>query len=478
MMERQRLTKRARFTTAVAAATLSLAACSTSTQQPAPPTTPSAATAAAQAGDCAVNPSSLSMPTAKPFESVPADARISVDLSDIPSGWVKPGDPPTEVEVTLCNDSPVDYPKVGVVLVLTQCSCATNASGLPVGTGERFDAATNSWVKLHHPVITTGADYLGGFTDVQELPKGKTVTLRYRVALDGSMADGKGGVQAVAVLPGPPVQIGKGNLPFTVSKEAPPPITSRPTALPFTGLTYPSGVAVTAGGDVYLADTGNDRVLTMASGSHEQTVLPFTGLKNPGAIAVDAAGNVYVADGRKRVLKLAAGSNEQTVLPFTGLGTVGAVAADSAGNVYITDYAERNTRVVKLAAGSTEQTVLPFTGVESANGVAVDSAGSVYVNDGSNNRVLKLAAGATDQTALPVTGLQYPQGMAVDAAGDAYVIDGDNREVVKVAAGSNGQTAVPSAGLYEPTEVAVDGAGNLYVIDTSGYGRVVKLAAG
>ena len=63
-------------------------------------------------------------------------------------------------------------------------------------------------------------DYLGGFTDVQELPKGKAVTLRYRVALDASMTDGKGGVQATAVMPDPLVQIGKADLPFTVSKES------------------------------------------------------------------------------------------------------------------------------------------------------------------------------------------------------------------------------------------------------------------
>jgi hypothetical protein len=52
-------------------------------------------------------------------------------------------------------------------------------------------------------------DYLGGFTDVQELPKGKAVTLRYRIALDAWMTEGKGGVEATAVMPDPLVQIGK-----------------------------------------------------------------------------------------------------------------------------------------------------------------------------------------------------------------------------------------------------------------------------
>lgn len=63
-------------------------------------------------------------------------------------GIIKPGDPPTEIDVTFCNDSPVDYPAVGITTVLTKCSCATNSMGLPDGRIQRFDTATNAWVGL------------------------------------------------------------------------------------------------------------------------------------------------------------------------------------------------------------------------------------------------------------------------------------------------------------------------------------------
>ena len=486
----QQLMKRALIATATIAATISVAACSSSTPTAGPTTTAvskpaatsSSTPAAGQATSCAVNPSSAPVPTAEKYHPVSPDARISVALSGIPSGTLKPGDPPTEVEVTLCNNSPVDYPKVGVVFVLTQCSCAIYPSGLPQGTADRFDPATGRWIPLGYPVITTGADYLGGFSDVQELPKGKQVTLKYRVALDASMTDGKGGVQATVVVPNDLVQIGKADLPFTVSKQsttAPNAPAARQTVLPFTGLTDPISVAVDAAGNVYLTDTGNDRVLKLAAGSNEQTVLPFTGLKTPTGVAVDGAGGVYVTDGpHNRVLKLAAGSTEQTVLPLTGLQYPNDLAVDTAGDVYVTDYSHSENKVVKLAAGSNDQTVLPFTGITSADAVAVDGAGSVYVNDGPNNRVLKLAAGSTEQTVLPLTGLEYPDGLAVDTAGDVYVIDGKNSQVVKFAAGSNDQTAVPSTVLYRPEDVAVDGAGNVYVVDNSGFGQVVKLEAG
>lgn len=477
MPRRQQLVNRALIATATVAATVSVGACSSS--MPNPGTAMTAVNKPA-ASSCAVNPSSAPVPTAEKFHPVPPDARISVALSGVPSGTIKPGDQPTEVEVTLCNNSPVDYPEVGVVFVLTQCSCATYPSGLPKGTADRFDPVTGRWIPLEHPVITTGADYLGGFTDPQELPKGKQVTLKYRVALAGDMKDGKGAVQATVVVPSDLVQIGKADLPFTVAKEPTPPSqkqAARESVLPFTGLTDPSSVAVDAGGSVYLADTRNDRVVKLAAESNEQTVLPFTGLKSPSGVAIDKAGNVYVTDSN-RVVKLAAGSTDQTVLPFTGLDYPRGVAVDAAGNVYVAENGRgADTKVLKLAAGTTDQTVLPFTGLASANGVAVDGAGSVYVNDGPNNRVLKLSAGSTDQTVLPLTGLEYPEGLALDAKGDIYVIDGKNGQVVKFAAGSLNATAVPSPVVYGPRDVAVDLAGNVYVVDRNGFGQVVKFDA-
>jgi hypothetical protein len=245
------------LTTAVVVATAAIAACSTHAPDAAP--TPTASTSS-----CEVNPSSAPMQTAEPYRPVPAVGRISVALSGIPSGILTPGSTPTEVDITLCNDSAVDYPQVGVVLAFARCSCATSPIGLPEGTAARFDSATGGWTPLAHPVMGTGMDYLGAFTDVQALPKGKAMTLRYRVALDASMADGKGSLQAVAVTPTPLVQIGRADLPFAVSKQPATPERTPPS---------------------------------------RQTVLPFIGLTFPGNPAIDGAGNVYVTDMDKRVVK-------------------------------------------------------------------------------------------------------------------------------------------------------------------------------
>lgn len=166
--------------------------------------------------ECSANAESTPVPSVEVFGTVPDYARISLTINGLLSGTVTPGATPTEVDVTLCNDSPVDYPAVGVLLVLTNCTCTDHPMGFPTGTIDRFDAASNSWVALPHPVVGGGMDYLGTFTDVQPLPKGKSVTVKYRVALDASMTEGDGGLEAAAVVPDPLFEIGGDEMQFAV----------------------------------------------------------------------------------------------------------------------------------------------------------------------------------------------------------------------------------------------------------------------
>ena len=256
---------------------------------------------------------------------------------------------------------------------------------------------------------------------------------------------------------------------------------ARQFALPFTDLRLPHGVAVDTAGNVYVAETRTNQVFKLAAGSHSQTVLPFTGLDLfddgvidtfTASVAVDTAGNVYVTDsGHNRVVKLAAGSNTQAVLPFRGLNDPEGVAVDTSGTVYVVDYS--HGRVLKLAAGSTTPTPLPKTGrLGGPSGeVAVDKAGDVYV--GATTRagsyLLKLAPGSDTWTKLPSAGDEH--GVAVDPAGDLYVItSGDAGGVMELAPGSNSWTALPTPYRFiDPMELAVDARRNVYVTDHTGY---------
>ena len=66
--------------------------------------------------------------------------------------------------------------------------------------------------------------------------------------------------------------------------------------LPFTGVDFPTDVAVDRAGVVYVSDTGHGRVVALAPGATSETVLPFTDLSDPNGVTVDRAGTVYVAD--------------------------------------------------------------------------------------------------------------------------------------------------------------------------------------
>jgi sugar lactone lactonase YvrE len=464
--------RRAVVAAASVATVLGVGACSTTAHS----SGPSTATPAAR---CQTNPADAAVPTAESYRPVPDVGVVSVSLSGVRSGVVKPDGAPTEVDLTVCNDSPVSYPKAGFALVLQRCGCAP-LPGIPSGTVKYYQPATDGWIAVNPVYKTQDVGWLTAFTNVQPLPKGQQVTLRYRISLDTSMTDGAGGVTAAVLNADGLTQIGAADLPFTVSTAAGTPAeaqagtaTNRQSVLPFKAV---DGLAVDAAGNVYVSD--NDRVLRLANGSGAPTVLPFSGLQHPGNVTVDAAGNVYVTDYDSdyqypRVVELSAGSDIQTVLP-PGRGSF--VGAD--GGVY----AIQDNQVVKFAAGSSTPTVLAFTGLKNPDRLTVDPTGNVYLTDGDRvshvSRVVKLSADGTTQTDIPVTGLDDLGGLAVDAAGNVYLSDGtQGRRVVKISAGDHTQTVLPFTGLNSPSSVAVDAAGGVYVLDHNGFGRVVKLAA-
>jgi sugar lactone lactonase YvrE len=126
----------------------------------------------------------------------------------------------------------------------------------------------------------------------------------------------------------------------------------------------PSGVAVDDAGNVYVADTGNDviRVITpagvvttLAGAAGNQGTSDGTGLaarfNAPTGVAVDAGGNVFVADsGNSTIRRIAPGGVVTTLAGLPGisgdvdgigpqarLGTPAGLAADGSGGVYVAD---------------------------------------------------------------------------------------------------------------------------------------------
>ncbi len=179
----------------------------------------------------------------------------------------------------------------------------------------------------------------------------------------------------------------------------------------------PTGVTInTLNGDIVIADTCNQRVQVFKSdlsykgtlGAPEEGGNDNQHFSRPMGVAVDAGGYIYVADNENfRVQKCSLGTSSFTCTTFAGetgvfddgFGHINptSVAIDQAGRVFVAD--EWNSRVQIYDANGVYLTTIGGQGDERSNnsraplGVAVDNAGNLYTADAWNHRVQKFALG-------------------------------------------------------------------------------------
>ncbi|MGA9627051.1 MAG: IPT/TIG domain-containing protein [Bryobacteraceae bacterium] len=289
-------------------------------------------------------------------------------------------------------------------------------------------------------------------------------------------------------------------------------------------LASPLGVALDSSGNLYIADTDNQRirkvsngVITTVAGNGPAGFYGDNGpatsawLNNPAGVVLDSAGNLYIADtNNQRIRKVSNGM----ITTVAGNGTLGfsgdngpatnamlnqptGVALDSAGNLYIAD--SHNNRIRKVSNGVIATVAGIGTNGYSGDGgpatsaqlsfpagLAVDSAGNLYIADTFNGRIRKVSNGVITTVAGggfygdngPATSAQlnYPEGVAVDSAGNLYIAASDrirkvsNGVIITVAGGGGGSCCgdggpAINAELYAPTGVVVDSAGDIYIAD-------------
>jgi tripartite motif-containing protein 71 len=167
-------------------------------------------------------------------------------------------------------------------------------------------------------------------------------------------------------------------------------------------------VALAAGPDLtYVADAGHNRVLVYgpdgalrarwgASGGDGSAGHDAGQFSDPNAVAVDSAGNVYVADtGNDRVVKLSGAGEVLTEWGSRGIvegrfhSPMG-IAVDAADSVYVLD--SENNRVEVFDSGGRFLYEWGLRGIgvgefSQAGAIALDCTGAVYVADTNNNRV-------------------------------------------------------------------------------------------
>jgi sugar lactone lactonase YvrE len=265
------------------------------------------------------------------------------------------------------------------------------------------------------------------------------------------------------------------------------------------GLNSPGGLAVATDQNIFIVDTGNNRVVEEPWNSSTkvygtQTVL-IANLYNPGGAAVSTSGNVFVADtGNNRVVEIPWIRSSGTYGPATeigsGLNGPHGVAVAANGDLYIADTG--NNRVVEVPWDRSKDTYGVQTTVGnnlfSPEAVALGSGGKVYTANAGNSSVVEVPAGCsavtscTSQTTVDsqeTNGLANPTGVAVGPTGTLYIVDNGNNRVLALpwnpSSSAYGAQKEVGSGLVGPKGIALDAMGNIYIAD-AGNNRVVKIA--
>ena len=187
-----------------------------------------------------------------------------------------------------------------------------------------------------------------------------------------------------------------------------------------------------------------------------------TGLNNPTGIAVDANGNLYVADtGNNRILRYPQPFSPANASEFPNLVLGQQTLATSTANL---NGLGASTLSTKSGGGRT--------------GVAFDPAGNLWVADTGNNRALRfpaaaLAAGtkfpaadmvigqaafntsATGASRTALSGLKSPNGISVASSGILYIADQYSR-VLAFPAQATGERATNMFGMDPPTDAGCE----------------------
>ncbi|HUE02255.1 MAG TPA: IPT/TIG domain-containing protein [Bryobacteraceae bacterium] len=265
----------------------------------------------------------------------------------------------------------------------------------------------------------------------------------------------------------------------------------------------PADIKFDSSGNLYVADSLNERVREISNGNistvagngtagfagdGKSATASGTELNSPSGLQVDSKGDLYIADTDNYEVREVTGGTINTVAGDNGSGaSFGgdlaaatsaqlwnpcSVAVDPSGNIYIADAYNNVVRVVC-------ETQTPAACTNNAFGSIVWAAGDINTFAGSNAK----GAGYTGDGG-PATGAEVnnPEGVLLDPAGNLYISDSGNYVVRRVDPSGiittvvGDGTGIPGysgdggpatqAKLSDPKGLALDTYGNLYIADS------------
>ena len=253
-------------------------------------------------------------------------------------------------------------------------------------------------------------------------------------------------------------------------------------------LSVVAGLSVDSAGNVYFADTLNNRIGKIAVSSGIITTVAGNGtggdgglatnaiLNQPTGIAIDSAGNLYIAEPQNRVVRKVTTSTGiiTTIAGHLGhasavnsglatsvsLKTPCGVALDLANNLYIADAGDNLVLKVDPVTGMISK--IAGTGIAGYSGdgdlatlaqlnqpaaVTVDTHGNVYIADSQNNAIRMITASSGVIKTIAGTGsagysgdggpatralLTWPEYLTADARGNVFFNDYQNSVIRKI----------------------------------------------
>jgi sugar lactone lactonase YvrE len=273
----------------------------------------------------------------------------------------------------------------------------------------------------------------------------------------------------------------------------------------------PTGIAVDAAGNVFVADKINVSVRKISPAGVVTTLAGVAGQRGTtdgtrdvarlgilGGAAIDATGNIYVGEWVSNTVRKIAPNGTVTTIAgqagvygtADGVGTAAtfmfpySVALDANGNIWVGDLIGS---LRKIAPDGTVTTIIPSSaGHQTITALAIASNDTLYFATGrhtihrrSTDGTVTLIAGAADvrgSTDGPGTTARFssPFGLTLDSTGNLFVADRDNNTIRKITAEGTVSTI---AGLA-PDNAAGMSDGSLSAARFSALGQVAATAAG